>query len=170
MRACWLALKEISGYNQIWLTRILRMLSKSFPSPTCCFTASSPASSAAFFDLKISTEVSWRTSTISLVSRTGFHGKESTMNRLNQGEPILLRVGRRYIEANIHLVSVGLSCSVSTANCCKCQYCISYAILLAACVYRCGMVSSVRESKEHPRPLWPTNSSAVLDIHDRTSI
>ena len=60
MRSYWLALlkKKINDHNQLQLSRLLKMLSISFPSPTCCFKALSPASRAAFFDSKISTDVS----------------------------------------------------------------------------------------------------------------
>lgn len=34
----------------------------------------------------------------------------------------------------------------------------------------CSLASGSRVSKERPKPLWPINSNAVLDIQGRTSI
>jgi hypothetical protein len=41
---------------------------------------------------------------------------------------------------------------------------------LTARLNGCGTVSSVRESKEYPSPLWPINSRAVRDIQKKMSI
>ena len=59
-RTCWLSLHGISYRvgNLVWIRHALRILSISFPSPTCYFIASSPAFRAAFFDSRISIDVS----------------------------------------------------------------------------------------------------------------